>query len=127
MILAGESSAGTAAARDPLASRIALRERQERLGQTGVVVPVEAPSHAQALATAFAAERMLFDRGALVAVVEDPAIAEACAAAGLVVLCVRTGVAAPAADRGAGSGVDEAEAERNGAAIVEEYENRLGR
>jgi hypothetical protein len=92
-----------------------------------VVVPVVAPSHAQALATAFAAERMLFDRGALVAVVEDPAIAEACAAAGLVVLCVRSGAATRAANPGAASGVDEAEAERNGAALVEEYEKRLRR
>jgi bifunctional enzyme CysN/CysC/sulfate adenylyltransferase subunit 1 len=127
MILAGESSAQTATARDPLASRIAPRERQERLGQTGAVVPVEAPSRAQALATAFAAERMLFDRGALVAVVEDPGLAEACAAAGLVVLCVRTGAATRAPNAGAGSGVDEAEAERSGAALVEEYEKRLRR
>jgi sulfate adenylyltransferase large subunit len=126
MILAGESSAPTAAARDPLSSRIPPRERQERLGQTGIVLPVVAASRSQALATAFAAERMLFDRGALVTVVEDPAIAQACAAAGLVVLCVRTGAEGPPGGA-AGTAVDEAEAEHSGATLVEDYEKRLGR
>jgi hypothetical protein len=69
---------------------------------------------------------MLFDRGALVAVVEDPAIAQACAAAGLVVLCVPAGIQSPPGGA-AGAGVDEAEAERNGAALVEDYEKQLRR
>ena len=122
MILAGEVSASGAAPRDPLRSRIGERERQERLGQQGVVIAVDASSHAQALATAYAAERLLFDRGALVAVVEDAKTAERCAQAGLVALWLRT-PATEAATTGT-DGVDLLEAEQAGAALVEAYEGQ---
>ncbi len=125
MILGEGVSASRAAPRDPLRSRIGERERQERLGQKGVVIAVDAASYAQARATAYAAERMLFDRGALVAVVEDATTAERCADAGLVALCVR---AAPVGPTATGvEGVNLAEAERAGATLVEAYESQLRR
>jgi bifunctional enzyme CysN/CysC/sulfate adenylyltransferase subunit 1 len=119
MILGAEAAASRTQPRDPLKSRIGARERQERLGQTGVVVPVDASSRRQALATAYAAERLLFDRGVLVAVVEDASTAERCAEAGLVVLWVRT-----TADGSTGSDADVAEAERAATAMVEQLEQR---
>jgi bifunctional enzyme CysN/CysC/sulfate adenylyltransferase subunit 1 len=122
MILGTEAAASRAEPRDPLKSRIGAHERQERLGQTGAVVPVDGSSRRQALATAYAAERLLFDRGLVVAVVEDAAIAERCAEAGLVTLWVRT---AAAGDDGVEA--DVAEAERAATAIVDSFEQRQQR
>jgi bifunctional enzyme CysN/CysC/sulfate adenylyltransferase subunit 1 len=113
MILGGEASPLRAVPRDPLKSRIAPSERKERLGQNGAVLPVDASSREQALATAYAAERLLFDRGVLVAVVADAATAERCAEAGLVALWVRATAAGTP---------NVVEAERSGAALVEAYE-----
>jgi hypothetical protein len=92
------------------------------MGQTGAVLTVDGASREQALATAYAAERLLFDRGVIVTVVEDSSVAERCAAAGLVALWVRS----------AGTGATErttspAEAERDAAALVEGYEAQARR
>ena len=99
-------------ASDALRSRVSARDREARLGHAGRVVEVDARSREQALATAFAAERLLFDRGVLATVVEDgePRAAEQFAAAGLVALWVRT-VAAGA--------VDLAAAERDATELVD--------
>jgi bifunctional enzyme CysN/CysC/sulfate adenylyltransferase subunit 1 len=115
MILGVDAGLSRAPLRDALASRVSPRERKERLGQAGQVLPVDASSREQALATAYAAERLLFDRGIVVTVVEDAATAERCAEAGLVVLWVR------ATAKGAAN-VDEAE--RAATTLVEAYEGQ---
>lgn len=76
-------------------TQVSAEERRERLGQTGLVVRVLAPSADVARDLAFAIERELFDLGrvATVVSVRDPSVvtssldaAEACARAGLVAL-----------------------------------------
>ncbi len=84
-------------------SRVGLDERRERLGQTGIVVRVLAPTPELASQHAFALERELFDRGRVATVLEgnheagsvDDAMirlaADACARGGLVAITVGIG------------------------------------
>jgi sulfate adenylyltransferase large subunit len=71
-------------------TQVGTSERRERLGQSGAVVDVRAPSFEVARDLAFAIERELFDRGRIATVVEvgsAPAeAAAACARGGLVAL-----------------------------------------
>jgi hypothetical protein len=87
-----------AAAQKPLhttGTQIGIEERRERLGQTGLVVTVLAPSRDEARDRAFVLERELFDLGCVATVIdaaahlaEPLAAASACARAGLVAIAI---------------------------------------
>jgi sulfate adenylyltransferase large subunit len=69
-----------------LRTQVSAAERRERLGQTGAVVTLFAPSLDAARALGFALERELFDQGRVATVVEGGAPAAACAQGGLIAL-----------------------------------------
>ena len=90
MIAAAPASAVLPLASDQLVgSQVSADERRERLGQSGTVVRLLAPSAGAADELAFALERELFDRGLVATALGTSATAEAaeaCARAGLIAL-----------------------------------------
>ena len=79
-------------------TQVSAAERRERLGQTGAVVRVFAPTLAAAQELAFLLERELFDGGRAAVVLDaneqanaDVFAAEACARAGIVAILLRGG------------------------------------
>jgi sulfate adenylyltransferase large subunit len=90
---AGHTEPGVRA--DGPSTRVSAAERRERVGHGGGVVVLEA----EELATAYAVERLLFDRGLLAVVVSGEnaeAAAVACAEAGAIAVCADSRRAGPA-------------------------------
>ena len=110
---------GGAAARELTAedggarSQVSAEERRERLGHRGSVVPVTGPNAEE---VAYVAERLLFDRGVVAAVVPAGA-AEACARAGVVALVA--GASGADADGVASSEAAAADPDAAAAALVQ--------
>ncbi|MBX3207225.1 MAG: 50S ribosome-binding GTPase [Labilithrix sp.] len=111
---APEPGAPTTGAR----TQVGAAERRERLGQTGLLAGVLAPSLEVARDLAFAIERELFDRGRVATVIEGAspeAAGAACARAGLIALVPAAGAAPALTVDGAvvasgGEGVEAVEA-----------------
>jgi selenocysteine-specific translation elongation factor len=119
-------------------SQVSARERKERLGHAAAAFALRGGSRASRRAAAFAAERLLFDRGCFATVVdvegrEGEEATVACVAAGLVALSVEDAASARAAiearlgaERVIAIDVkDESDAERAGAEIAKAVEARL--
>jgi sulfate adenylyltransferase large subunit len=87
----GEAERGADAVRH--SSLVAPSERRARVGHGGAVIVLEASAAAEEGGTAYAVERILFDKGYLAAVVSGEgaeAAAVACAEAGVIAVCVTT-------------------------------------
>ena len=99
-VRADAGAAGSSGRDLDLAARtqVSPSERRERVGHGAAAVILEGPEPAALLRVAFAAERVLFDRGALAAVLVDPRAVGPLVRAGLLAIHVAAADAAPDLD-----------------------------